>query len=419
MPELAGTLVDLARLKSGSEPIVSLYLDLRWSDEHQRERVRLFVREQTERALAHYLPESPGRAGLARTLERVSEHVAGLVGQVYDESKAGLALFACESLGLWRPLAFSRPFVNELGLDAIPRLTQLARLADDVAPAIVVVPSREGADLYHVELGDLDVEASLRGYVPRAGDRSFDAGTAGESARQYEREEKNERNQETFVLRNRRAAAGQVAILFDQRPGTRVLLFGTSGTIAAFERELPERVRAQVVARLPRPRGWESNGGAKRAGVVAAAAAAIDERERRDEEAVVDAVVGEALRGGVGVMGPEDVVEALNQGRVHRLVLEADFTRTGWRCDRCDALGAQDGHATCPYCGGDTRAVHELREALVARALGCGAEVEIVARTRKLHDYRGVAAFLRQTAPHGLRGAALPFTGASGTNPPG
>ena len=51
-------------------------------------------------------------------------------------------------------------------------------------------------------------------------------------------------------------------------------------------------------------------------------------------------MVGEALRGGAAVVGPEDVVLAVNEGRVHALVVEEDFTRTGFRCDNCDALGA-------------------------------------------------------------------------------
>jgi hypothetical protein len=36
MNGLDGTLSELARLRSGDEPIVSLYLDVRWNDEHQR-----------------------------------------------------------------------------------------------------------------------------------------------------------------------------------------------------------------------------------------------------------------------------------------------------------------------------------------------------------------------------------------------
>jgi peptide subunit release factor 1 (eRF1) len=287
-----------------------------------------------------------------------------------------------------------------------------------------VLPSREGADVFLVERGDIDAEGHLRGELPRGGEKSWNAGTGvegsgrGESARHYEREAKNEREVENHVQKNLRAAAAQVTTLFDQHPGAKVVLFGTNGNLAAFEGELPERVASQVITRLPRPREWQTNGGALRAGLVAAVAEAVARCEHGDEEEVVEAVVGEALRGGVAVMGPEDVVDALNQGRVHRLVLETDFARTGWHCDRCGALGARDGHPTCPYCGADTHAVHALGEALVARALAEGGQVEVVAHSKKLHGYRGVAAFLRQSAPTGLKGASPPWPTAPGANRP-
>jgi len=93
---------------------------------------------------------------------------------------------------------------------------------------------------------------------------------------------------------------------------------------------------------------------------------------------------------------------ALNEGRVHRLVLEEDFARVGWRCTHCDALGSKVlGAEACPYCGGALSAVGHLGEALVARTLGEGGEVQIVAHTNKLHGYRSVGAFLRQASPSG------------------
>ncbi len=415
MIELDGTLSELARLKSGSEPIVSLYLDVRWKDEQQRERVRLFVQERARRALGHYLPESPGRSGLARTLERVQAYVAGLTGQAYEAEKSGLALFACESLALWRPLFFGRGFENELATDAIPHLAKLARLADDVEPALVVVPNQEGAEVYQVRLGELDVEASLRGFLPRRDRDEHDPGAAMHG-RQLEREAKDARRERTFVAKNRRAAAAEVTALLDRRPGSKLVLVGTSETIAAFERELPERVRGRVVARAPRPREWDSGDGMRRDCVKALAGAAL-ERERRDEAGVVDSVVGEALRGGVAVLGPDDVVLALNEGRVHRLVLEEDFERAGWQCDSCGALGAKAESAElCPFCGGDLHVVHRLGEALVARTLTEGGAVEIVAHGNKLHSYRGVGAFLRQSAATGLRGASPPWPAAPGSS---
>ncbi len=417
MTELDGTLSELARLRSGSEPIVSLYLDIRWKDEQQRERVRLFVQDRIRQTLANYRPGTPGREGLESTLKRIHDHVSGLLAQEYESDKNGLALFANESLGLWRPIFFKRSLPNELTTDAIPHLTQLARLQDDFAPAIVVAPSATGADIYHVSLGDLAIEANLRGFVPRRDRDTFNAGTSGHSRGQYERQDKDDRRYDNFVQKNLRTAAAEVTAFYDQNPHCFVVLVGPSETVAAFERELPERLRERVIARLPRPRGWESADGARRDGVVQGAAKAIAEREKEDEHHAIDQVVGHALRGGLGVLGPTDVVEALNQGRVHKLVIEECFDGTGWRCDNCVAIGSNAESAeTCPYCGGELRAVGDLGEAIVARALLDGADVEVVAHANKLHSYRSVGAFLRQTSQNGLRGASMPYPTAPGAN---
>ncbi len=233
MTDLDRTLSELARRRSGDEPIVSVYLDVRWGDERQRERATVFVRDRAREVLAHYLPESPGRAGLERTLGRAEALVAELARQALEASQAGLALFACEALGLWRPLFFRRPFRDALSADGVPHLTQLARLADHVPPAIVAAPGPDGADLLRVGLGEVEVEGSLRGPVPRRDTDVFDAGT-GKPGRQYERPRNDERHQEAFEQKNRRAAAAQVTRLFDERPGSKVVLVGTSEALAAF-----------------------------------------------------------------------------------------------------------------------------------------------------------------------------------------
>jgi hypothetical protein len=418
MNELDGAISDLAKLRSGSEPIVSLYLNCQWNDEHQRDRVRLFVQERIRQTLAHYAPGAPGRDGLVRTLEQVQEWVSSLTAQAHDAEKGGLALFANEALKLWRADTYRRPFENELCTDGLPHLKQLLRLRDDAEPALVVIPDQEGAVIFRTALGDLAATSTVRGEVPRADKDIYNAGTSA-PFRRLEREKKNERRQENFILKNRRAAASKVVSLFDQDPRSHLVLVGIAGTLAAFERELPERVQSRVIARIPRPREWSSKDSVQRDGVLEVAARAVAEREKETEARVIEAVVGEALRGGLGVLGPSDVVLALNQGRVHKLVLEDDFELTGWRCDNCDALGANAESAeVCPYCGGDLRTLHHLGEALVARTLGEGGQVELVAHANKLHSYRGVGAFLRQTAATGMRGSGQPWPTAPGASQP-
>lgn len=415
MTDLAAILPELARLRSGSEPIVSVYLDVRWKDEQQRERVRGVVREAARSILGHYAPGAPGKPALARTLDRIQAFVEELAAQTYEVDRDGLALFACEGRSLWRPLFFARAFADELCADGIPHLCQLARLADEERPAIVVVPSQEGADLFEVRLGEVDGEASVKALPPRGSAEKETAGT-GQPGRELEREARNERREEAWSRKARQAAAAEVTALFDRAEGARLVLVGTAQMTAAFARELPERVQAAIVARVPRSPELGSANGIRRAGIRALAQevsrGALDGGDRD-----VQAVVGEALRGGNGVVGPEDVVLAVNEGRVNALVVEEDFERHGYQCDNCGALGSNvESAEICPFCAGDLRAVQNLREALVARTLAAGGRVEVVPRSIKLHSYRGVAAFLRQTTPSGLRGASPPWPTAPGAN---
>jgi hypothetical protein len=385
MTDLDGTLAELAKLRGGTEPIVTLYLDVRWRDEQQRERVRVFVQDRSRRILGHYADGTPGRDALARTLAKVRGFVEGLTAQAYEESRAGVALFACESLGLWRPLFFARPFPDELCANGVPHLSKLARLAAEVAPAAVVVPSPDGADIYEVRLAEVEVVRHVHGVPPLPPDQ---------------------RRTDEWTRRDQRAAAAVLGGFVERAPHASVVLVGPARGVAAFERELPERVAARVAARVPRPPEWAQSDGMRKACVRSLAEQAL--RASRDGgRPLVDGVLGEALRGGLGVVGPDDVVLALNEGRVHTLVVEEDLEQTGWRCDNCAALGADvEAAEVCPFCGGDLRAVQALREALVAKALAEGGRVEVTGHENRLHSFRGVAALLRQTAPRGMRGAS-------------
>jgi hypothetical protein len=414
MIDLDPVLAELATLRSGGEPIVSVYLDVRWRDEQQRERVRVSLHDRARALLAHYPPGTPDGPELARTLVRVQAWVEELAGHEAAAGPSGAALFACGALGLWRTFRLGIPFQEELGADAIPHLGQLARVAARSRPAVVVVPSLDGAVVFEVRLGEIDAEATVRGPVPR-GDQNVPQAGGGPPRREYERDAKDDRRVD-WARRNRQAAARQVTALFDANPGARLLLVGTAESTAAFARELPERAAAAVAARVPLPRAWGSSGGIRRNGVRALVKEVLGDGTGGEPERV-KAIVGEALRGGLAVAGPEDVVLAANEGRIHVLFAEDDLAQSGYRCEDCGALGHDvEAAEVCPYCQGELHAMLSLKEALVARTLASSGRVELVRRDGRLHAFRGVAALLRQTAPTGLRGASPPSPTAPGAS---
>ena len=265
----------------------------------------------------------------------------------------------------------------------------------------MIVTNSNGADLYQVVLGSLAVEERMRREESWSGDGTRSGAVM--PGRHFERAEKNVRHAQHIFRKSRQRVVTEAATLFDRVPGTQIVLVGTAQNLAAFERELPEPLRAAVIARKPRPREWEEGDGPRRSGVLAGAAAAVAEQECRTAEQIVEEVVGESTRCGLAVLGPVDVAIALNEGRVHRLVLEEDFARTGWQCENCNALGADSRSIeACPYCGGRPAPVENLGEALVVRTLGGGGAVEVVAHTERLHGHRSVGALLRRHAGVGL-----------------
>ena len=380
MTELDGTLSELARLRSGSEPIVSLYLDIRWK-RRAAARARAAVRAGAHSADARRTtaPGTPGREGLERTLERIQDHVSGLAGAGSTRrSENGLALFACESA---RPVAAALLHApvrrTSSRTDGIPHLTPAraprGRLrARDRGRA----ERRRARTSTRCRSATSRSRRTLRGFVPRGDEDDVQRRDARpRPGASYEREdEERAARRRTSSSKNRRAAAAEVTALFDQNPRSLLVLVGTSETVAAFERELPERLRSASSrgCRAPRELGVRR----RQRGATASSrrvAQAVAEREKEDEHR--DDRRGRRGRrsaAGSACSARSDVVEALNQGRVHTLVIEEDFDGTGWRCDNCDALGANAESAEiCPYCGGELRAVRQSRRgARRARALG-------------------------------------------------
>jgi hypothetical protein len=191
--------------------------------------------------------------------------------------------------------------------------------------------------------------------------------------------------------------------LFDAAPASRVIFAGTTGLVSALERELPLRVQEALLARLPHPMSEQEEERWVLDELASDALDAVADEERRVESRAVDEVVGKALSGTRAVLGPEDVILAVNERRVERLMMEEDFTGWGWRCFNCDALGMREAES-CPYCGGELTTVEDLPEELAGRVLAEDGEIEVVRHSKKLHSYRGTGALLRQVRGTGMRG---------------
>lgn len=383
-------LLELSSVRSDQDPVVSIYLNTRWSDEMQRDRVRLFVRQKVKWAREQGLGPA-----LDRTLDRVEAYVEGLVKQAYDEGVHGVAIFACDGLGLWKTLHFQRPFEQQFTISEIPHLLQLARTVDDYEPVVVAMVDAKGARIFDTAVGELVAETRVQEIAP--GRHSM----GGWSQLRYQQHITH------LIERNQQEAVEHVAFLLDRDPGMHLVLVGPERMVAMFESLLPPRAVERVLARMSHARVRGSRPGGVRDDLLEKVIERLEEHERQVEAERAHQVVGDALAGGLAVIGPQDVVLAANEERIHLLVLSADFQKPGWRCEQCSALAAA-GPIECRYCGGNVSTV-DLGEALVRRVVRAGGEVDVVEPQPRLQHYDGVGAFLRHrgSVQHEL-GAASP-----------
>ena len=61
--DLKTRMAELARIQSVSTPVLSVYLNTHWADEHQRDRVRIFLKNELTRA-REARPGGPAEADL-------------------------------------------------------------------------------------------------------------------------------------------------------------------------------------------------------------------------------------------------------------------------------------------------------------------------------------------------------------------
>lgn len=93
------------------------------------------------------------------------------------------------------------------------------------------------------------------------------------------------------------------------------------------------------------------------------------------------------------VPGMENVLNAVQEGRVMKLVFLRDLAPAGYVCRNCRSLGIQD-IKKCPYCKEDTEKADYLMELAAQKAVEQGAVVEVVIGHKGLADSGGIGAFL-------------------------
>jgi hypothetical protein len=294
-PPLAGEpsldlLRTLAQLDTAPEAIVSLYLDCRWSDEQQRDRVSIPLRHEIARR------RRDADDVLAAELDDLAEFVEARVKQRADVGLSGVARFLCRPLGVDVTVRTHLPLPTLLEIGTRPLIHPLAALPLD-EHVLVVTADALRVRVRELRLGRLEERADVAGATPP---RSSEGGWSQLKLQHWRKETENALHE---------AAAQEIARLFDSAPVSWVLVGGSVEGAANLYSKLPQRVRAHAISvdglRAGEPPHEELERIAHALGELAVA------RERSRAERALER----------GVNGSKAVLEALAQGRVARALV--------------------------------------------------------------------------------------------------
>jgi peptide chain release factor subunit 1 len=370
----------LARLEESPTPFLSLYLNTRWDDEQQRERIRLFIKNQLKKGYDQLRERDDWRKAFNEDQKLIERYVEGLVRRSYDEGVNGFAVFSCSGTDTFLTYPSVIPFENAFYLSRLPALRPLVQHSSQYQTTLAVMVKTDSAKLFEISLEGLKAESIIENYVPGRHDQG------GWAQMRYQRHIKD------HMDKHHKEVAEQLTELFDSGKWKRVVLIGQERIIANFKAFLPERVKHQIADTFSVDFSEEHSK------ILSLISERLLQNEKEEVVRQIQELNERTPQGGLATFGLNGTLEALNGGQVHTLYLLMSFSPSGGKCSRCGSLFSvhSEGNvpASCPLCKGETKIVN-LGEEMMRSTLRQDGDVKWVEENVILSENEGVGASLR------------------------
>ncbi len=377
--EIRTEIKKLARMEEGHFPFISLYLNTKWEDEQQRERIRLFTKNELKKGYDQLKDQEEWRKHFIEDQQRIEKHVERLVRRADEEGVNGMAIFSCSKAKLFYTYPSIIPYENQFFLSDLPVLKPLVRLSSQYQNTLGVMVETDSAKLFEISLEGLLGEFSIESYVPGRHDQG------GWAQRRYQRHIK------YHMDKHHKEVADQLTELFDSNQWKHIILIGQERILANFKSFLPERVKMNIAET------FSIDFTEERSKVLRKIFEHLLQRERVETDREIQRLKERPPQAGLATLGLGPTLEAINQGQVHTLYLLTSFSYKGGKCRQCGALfiyPSGNPSFPCPLCKGDSKRV-DLGEEMMKASLRQDGEVKWVEENEVLREYEGVGASLR------------------------
>ncbi len=360
----------LLNLMPGDHPYLTVCLQAMVAHDGRRH-YHTFLKSavgRQEKELAHdrlRLPE------FLATMERVNAYLE----EQLEEETQGIALYAWEPADFFQAFQLPVPLENFFRLAPKPCLLPLARAITGQSRYCVAAVSLDQARFWSIYLRQVTDARSLA-------DESFlkRVQVGGWSQMRFQR------HHEYHVERFLKDVARELQSFWNAERAQHLILLGHEPALSDFQRELPLALKHRLA--LVDHGSPEEN--------QATILHRLEPLFRERDEAILQEIQQRLAGHYQAVAGLQEVLPALQQGRLGKLALSADLQLEGGQCSTCSSL-TDSPEGTCPLCGGPIQAV-DLLEEIVQEALRQNVHLHFVKQyphRRELHRHGGLAGVLR------------------------
>lgn len=294
--------------------------------------------------------------------------------------KKGLAILSSQEKKFWKEFHVAVPLKNEIIVENTPYIKPLIDILDNYQRYAILVVGKESARLFLVHLGEIEEYSEVHSAdVPG---KHKKGGWFSLSEKSYER------HTDYHVGLHLKDVLKELDTLLSGEYVGRLIIGGSEETITKVKAMLPQTTADKIIGTFQAEMFANSKEILEKVGPVLRAS------EEKKEAETIDDLLTRAMKNENAVIGIENVLNALQEGRIMKLIFLKDYKQSGLLCKTCASLTIQD-ISSCPYCKGEVQKANYIVDMVAQKAVEQGAMVEVAAANKKLQDAGGIGAFLR------------------------
>jgi len=364
----------LAGYEPQGVPVLSIYLNLA-ADQHGRDNYDVFLRKSFAEHVKGFKDNSAERASLERDLDRINQYLTDEV----NRSANGVAIFASAGAGeFFEALQLEAPVDDHMFfVGSVPHLYPLARLIDQYPRYASVLLDTHRARIFVFGLGAVEKREQLTGVKTRR------HSMGGWSQARYQRRADNihlQHVKEVVETLDRIVRADNIQ---------HIILAGDDVVVPLLRDQMPKHLQEKIVDVLKLERHAAEDE------IVEATLEVMRHKDAETDAERVQELIGAWQSNGLGVVGPEAALRALQLGQVDELIIAGtpEQLRAVQKMPDDAAPGSVKVETSAPSTA-DERQL-KLSDELVTRAQQTGAHVRFIEDPKLLEEFGGVGALLR------------------------